>query len=109
MGQSSEARAATNQSLAESVSRQAVELFSHLPVGEVADEDPLCFKTDEAGNLEVFIARTSYAYILLGGQVWRSRWISDKELELTRWKNKRLMELVVIGPPPQGLRTITND
>lgn len=83
--------------LADSISAQAQELWSHLPADEVGDDEELAFKTDDQGRL--LVAGQYASYKLQAGTAWRYRPTGGGE-EITTWRNRRELTRTVEPADP---------
>lgn len=79
--------------LPEELAAQARILFSNMPANEVTDDEPIAFKTDEEGRLQM--RRGFDFYTLRDGATWRVRKTPTGE-RITIWKNRRVIGQTVV-------------
>ena len=89
------------QGLSEDEVRQGKEIFRHLPSGEIAEGEALCFDTNAKGNLLITVKRNGRSYTLFAGTAVRMQARENKVL-LTFFRNKVVIEEGE-RPLPEGM------
>ena len=83
--------------LSEDQAAQARELWGHLPDGEVADDEDLVFRTDDAGNLLVHVLASDTRYAMREGLAWRVRPLAGG-YEISCWELGELCQACRVLP-----------
>jgi hypothetical protein len=78
--------------LAESIARQARELFGHLPAGEIGDDEKLFFTLDDAGVLAVYVPASNWNYTLHKGQAYRYQMRPDGMTQIAVFERGKVVE-----------------
>lgn len=82
--------------LPDAVADQARELFSHLPAGEIGDDDPLDFTVIEG---RLWARHDGAVYRLAGGAAWRITPVpgDPDRVDVTAWRDGRRLGRAVVA------------
>lgn len=76
--------------------QQALDLWSHLPEGEISAGEELWLRTDGSGNLLVYVPGTGANY-RFDGLGWRVRKLPTGEIEITTWQRREQCTLRLLA------------